>query len=466
MKMITTESLTHFDLKRHYKLLLILIKMRKNVLILLLLGFIATGLRVNAQEQPASLSLSVDEAVNYALENNKSISSARYDLLASQKGVWEALAAGLPSIDASASLNDNLIIMTRLVTMNGQTMAFKFGTQYELAYGVTASSVLFNAPWIVGVQTAKLASVLASQGLKQTEIDTKENVMTVYYLILSSKETLKVIDANLSNLNEILVSTKAMYSVGMAESTDVDQMQSTVSMLSNTKASMERSLEVSYNMLRFLLGVGRGTEINLTDNLDNIILKINVDALMAEDFNIEDNVSYQMVENQVKMSELSLKGAKASTLPTIAGSIYWQRSGMGDQLNPIGFYPFSAVGFQMQIPIFGSGLRYSKIQKAKINLDKALNTKDMVSDQLLMQEKQLRFNLMSAFEQYKMQKENVEIANRVLKSFQNKYNQGMASSLDLTQANNNYLTAQNNYLSALMNLLQTKVAFDKLMNNL
>ena len=64
----------------------------------------------------------------------------------------------------------------------------------------------------------------------------------------------------------------------------------------------------------------------------------------------------------------------------------------------------------------------------------------------------------------KSQKENVEIAARVLKSIQNKYNQGMASSLELTQANNNYLTAQSNYLNAIMNLLQTKVAFDKLMN--
>ena len=90
----------------------------------------------------------------------------------------------------------------------------------------------------------------------------------------------------------------------------------------------------------------------------------------------------------------------------------------------------------------------------------------MVSDQLLIQEKQLRYNLVSANEQYVSQKENIEIAGRVLESYENKYNQGMASSLDLTQANNSYLTAQNNYIQALMNLLQTKVAFDKLMNKL
>ena len=88
----------------------------------------------------------------------------------------------------------------------------------------------------------------------------------------------------------------------------------------------------------------------------------------------------------------------------------------------------------------------------------------MVSDQLLLQEKQLRFNLLNAYEQFKTQKDNVEIAGRVLASFQNKYNVGMASSLDLTQANDNYLAAQSNYLNSIINLLQTKVSFDKLMN--
>jgi len=166
------------------------------------------------------------------------------------------------------------------------------------------------------------------------------------------------------------------------------------------------------------------------------------------------------------MSELSLTGAKASVLPSLAASIYYNQMGMGDKLNDLRWFPNSVLGIQLSIPIFASGQRYARISKAKINLEKAINTEAMVTDQLLMQEKELRFNLQSAWEQYGLQKENIEIASRVLKSFENKYNQGMASSLDLTQANNNYLTAQNNYLSALMNLLQTRVAFNKLMNNL
>jgi outer membrane protein TolC len=438
--------------------------MKRRFTVFIIALFLAISPGVFAQETPASLSLTVDQAVEYALDKNKSVASAKYDLLASEKAKWEAIAAGLPTIDGSASISNNLAIMTRIIDFGGVPTPIKFGTQYDASYGASASALVFNAPWFVGIQSAKLAATLASQGLTLTRIETEESVTNVYYLILTLQETIKVIDQNLANLNEMLVSTEAMYSVGMAEATDVDQMRSNVSMLKNTRSSMERNMEVNYNMLRFLLGVERGTGIILTDNLDDIVAGVNVDALIAEEFSLESNINYQLTDSQLKMSELSLKGAKATTLPTLATSIYYNRNGMGDQLGELEYFPYSAVGLQLQVPIFGSGSRYTKIKKAQINYEKALNDRSMVSDQLLLQERQLKYNLLNAFEQFRTQKDNVEIAGRVLASFQNKYNQGMASSLELTQANDNYLTAESNYLNSIINLLQTKVSFDKLMN--
>ena len=73
-------------------------------------------------------------------------------------GLWEAISAGLLQVNSNASINDNLIIMTRIIDLNGVQTAFKFGTTYDLSYGVTASTAIFNAPYIVGIQTAKLAT--------------------------------------------------------------------------------------------------------------------------------------------------------------------------------------------------------------------------------------------------------------------------------------------------------------------
>ena len=155
--------------------------------------FLAVSPGVIAQEAPASLSLTVDQAVEYALDKNKSVASAKYDLLASEKAKWEAIAAGLPTIDGSASISNNLAIMTRIIDFGGVPTPIKFGTQYDASYGASASALIFNAPWFVGIQSAKLASTLASQGLMLTKIETEESVINAYYLILTLQETIKVI---------------------------------------------------------------------------------------------------------------------------------------------------------------------------------------------------------------------------------------------------------------------------------
>ena len=161
-----------------------------------------------------------------------------------------------------------------------------------------------------------------------------------------------------------------------------------------------------------------------------------------------------------------MKTQKASVLPTLAGFYNYGSNGMGDKVSELAWFKNSMTGVQLSVPIFASGQRYIRIKKAQINLERARTTKEMMTDQLLLQEKQLRYNLVNANLQYNSQKNNIDVATRVYTSMENKFKQGMASSLDLTQANSLYLQAENNYVSALMNLLQTKLALDKLLNNM
>jgi outer membrane protein len=166
------------------------------------------------------------------------------------------------------------------------------------------------------------------------------------------------------------------------------------------------------------------------------------------------------------MSALMLKTQKATILPSLAGFYNYGTNGMGDKIGDQRWFPNSMVGLQASFPIFASGQKYASIKKAKINLEKAQTTKDLVTDQLKLQEKQARYNLVNANLQYNSQKANVEVSKRVYTSTENKYKQGMASSLELTQANGLYLQAENNYVTALMSLFQAKLQLDKLLNNL
>lgn len=445
--------------------------MKRKIIFALILSLVFSAGTLNAQETGGELQLSLKQAQDYALLNNKAVLSAKMDVRASKAALWETISAALPQVSASGTFTDNLKLMTTLLPgeffgQPGTKIPVTFGSQFNSSASVEASMLIFNAPLYIGIETTKLAQKLSQQSLEKSELNTKESVSSAYFLILVSEKSLDLLNGNIANLNETLRSTRSMFSAGMAESTDVDQMVSNLNMVENSRSSLQRSIELNYNILRFQLGVPATTVIRLTETLESLTSQINIEALMTQEFDHTKNIDYKLIEGQELMSSLALKSQKASTLPTLAGFYNYGTNGMGDKVSDLRWFQNSMAGFSLSVPIMASGQRYAKIQRARIELEKASTTKAMVTEQLLLQEKQLRYNLMNANLQYQNQKENVEVSKRIYTSMENKYRQGMASSLELTQANSQYLQAENNYVSALMNLLQTKVALDKLLNNM
>ncbi len=435
-----------------------------------LLSFLSwTGVR--AQQDSEALKLSLTEAQDYALSHNKAVINARADVEVSKAALWETISAALPQVSMSATFADNLKLMTTLLPgeffgQPGTKIPVSFGSQFNTSASVDASLLLFNAPLYIGIETTRLAQKLSQQSLQKSELDTKESVSTAYFLILVTERSLQLLAENIENMNELMKSTRSMFAAGMAESTDVDQMVLNVTQVENSKTSLERTIELNYNLLRFQLGVPAGTVITLTETLESLTESINVEVLLSQEFDHKQNIDFMLVEGQEMISELTLKSQKASTLPTLAGFYNYGKNGMGDKINDQQWFDNSMIGLNLSVPIFAGGQRHSRIRQAQINLEKARTTKEMVAEQLLLQESQLRYNLVNANLQYMSQKDNLEVSKRVYESTENKFRQGMASSIDLTQASNQYLQAESNYLSALMDLLQTKVALDKLLNNI
>jgi outer membrane protein TolC len=424
-----------------------------------------------AQQETGALRFSLKEAQDYALSHNKMVVNARADVEVSKAALWETISAALPQVSISGNFADNLKLMTTLLPgeffgQPGVKIPVTFGSQFNTSASMDASLLLFNAPLYIGIETTRLAQKLAQQNLQKSEVDTKESVSASYFLILVTEKSLQLLDENMANMKELLKSTRSMFAAGMAESTDIDQMVLNVTQVENSRSSLERTIELNYNMLRFQLGVPAETPIKLSETLESLTESINVEALMSQEFDHKQNIDFMLVEGQEMISELTLKSQKVSTLPTLAGFYNYGKNGMGDKINDQQWFDNSMIGLNISVPIFAGGQRYSKIKQAQINLDKARTTKEMVAEQLLLQESQLRYNLVNANLQYLSQKDNLEVSQRVYESTENKFKQGMASSIELTQANNQFLQAETNYVTALMDLLQTKVALDKLLNNL
>lgn len=408
-----------------------------------------------ATSQPQTLSL--QDAVSFAVDHNKSLKASRLNIELQQKMITEAISAGIPQINANLGYQTNF---GQNVDM-GET-GFSIKMEDNLTLGASASWTVLNGEWIVGIQTAKIAKTLASQQVDADALDIKSTIYNSYYTILVCERLVQILQENLENMSRILEHTQNMYKAGTVEISDVDQIRITVGQLNNSLLSMERTLDVNYNLLRIQLGLKAGTPITLTDHLEDFLGEEGFANLALKDFDINNNLQYQLTLTQEELQKKAVSAKKWAYAPTLSAGYNYQYQIVSGGFMTI---PHTAT-VTLSVPIFSGLQRKSQLDQEKITLQQTQLNKSLLEDQLRLNEAQYKYDLQNATENYNLQKENVEVAKSVLGHYQAKFNVGNISSLDLTQANNNYLEAENNYTSACLDLLEAQTNLLKLYNEL
>ena len=408
-----------------------------------------------AVSQPQTLSL--QDAVGFAVEHNKSLKTSRLNIELQQKMITEAISAGIPQINANLNYQTNF---GQSVSMGETGLSIKMEDNFTL--GASASWTVLNGEWIVGIQTAKIAKTLASQQVDADALDIKSTIYNSYYTILVCERLVQILQENLDNMSQILEHTQNMYNAGSVEISDVDQIRITVGQLNNSLLSMERTLDVNYNLLRIQLGLKAGTPITLTDRLDDFLGEEGFANLALKDFDINNNLQYQLTLTQEELQKKAVSAKKWAYAPTLSAGYNYQYQIVSGGFMTI---PHTAT-VTLSVPIFSGLQRKSQLDQEKITLQQTQLNKSLLEDQLRLNEAQYKYDLQNATENYNLQKENVEVAKSVLGHYQAKFNVGNISSLDLTQANNNYLEAENNYTSACLDLLEAQTNLLKLYNEL
>ncbi|MDA3883370.1 MAG: TolC family protein [Bacteroidales bacterium] len=436
-----------------------------------------------------NISLNLKEAQQKALSNNITIKNAQLAVQAAQHNIKASVAQGLPqaegtidysyyfdyeidfsfssssestpNIDYTALDAGDMEIMKLLEDMGGSSEPIIM--EGSASGGIQVSQLLFSGQYWVGIQTAKLAKLLSEKQLEQKRIEIIESVTNVYYGILILEESIDVLESSIDNLHKTQRKTAAMVRAGLAEETDTLQIQLSLNALSNNISELHRSLDFNYTMLKFLLGISYDTDVKLTDKIDSFINEQEILNAIEKNFSVSNNIDYQLIETQVALSEKMVSLEKMSYAPTLAGFYTYNYK---FQTTGIDMTPNHIVGLSLQVPLFSSGQRYHSVQKAKIEAAQTRNAQQLMNDNLVMQMQQAQYNLKNAYENYLLQKENIELAETIYIKTQRKYEYGVVSSFELTQANNSYLEAQSNYLQAYIKLCQEKNALDKLTNSL
>lgn len=428
--------------------------MNKRVILIGFISLVVSGHIVKAQE---TLKLSVEEAEQYALEHNRTMKNASLDVKKAEATRWQTLSSMLPQASVGFSYQNycgyELSMMGMPIPMNPS------GT-----LNATVSLALTGAQ-VVGTMLSNLSIEMSDITKQQTEQSIIKSVRSVYLSVLVMEQTVSLLDSSLVNLQNLEQTTINAVKAGAAEQVDADQISIQVNSMKNNINSTRRSLEMLYNSLQLQLGADINTKIELTGSLNNILNSDNIKSLLLESFDINKNYDYQLLKKSEKLTKRQVTMSWMDFLPTI--SVYYQYSKLSYFGKEEGFNmtPPNMIGASINLPIYSSGSRIAKVKEAKLEYEKMQNTVKTTEDALYVQERQLRYNLVSALENYENQCDNIEVSQRVFNNILNKYKYGMSSSLDVTNASNNLITAQSNYVQSVMTLLNAQIELETLMNN-
>ncbi len=438
---------------------------------ILIVGLVFVSNFSFAQENSEALSFNLKEAQDYAVKNNYKNKKAILDIDIAKKKVWETTAIGLPQVNAEGKLQKYIDIPISLAPANsfnpnapeGELTELQFGVEYNNTVGISATQLIFDGSYIVGLQAAKTYKNLSISNQVKTEIELKEEVNQAYFTVLIAEENTAVLTKSLTAVETILKETQALYAEGLIDEQSVDQLTLTANELKTSVGIAAGQIDFARKLLKLQMGIDIANTITLTEDLDVFIGETNLVA-NEEEFNVSNHIDYSLVETNVRLMKLNVRKEKYSFMPSLNVFLSHQQQNMNNDFDAFSggrWYPTTIIGASLNLPILTSGSRLAKMSQAKIELDKSMITAKEVEQGLVYQSQLAKSNYQTNYETYLNQKENMALAKKIYDKTIKKYKEGVATSLELSQTQNQYLTSEGGYIRSLLELLKAKSEVQK-----
>lgn len=424
----------------------------------------------------AQQSFTLEDAIDFATKNNPSVKNATLEIESANQKVKETRAIGLPQVSASGQFQNFLdipVTVAPAIAFNpfaqpGELVELQFGTEYNTTGSVSANQLLFNGSYIVGLQTSKKFKKVSEYQKVKTLQDVKENVIKAYYGVLVADKTVSTLQEIATTSQKIYDQTKALFEQGLIEEDNVTQLSLNVLTSKNALNSAIRQLGDAKNMLKLQMGMKMTESISLTSDFDNVVTSL--DSTESEvTIDVSQNIDFLMLNQQKELNVLNVKYEKSQYLPTLSAFFTHQQQSLRndfDLFQDKPWYPTTIWGLNLSVPIFSSGSRMAKVSQAEIQLKQTENNLSQLEEGLFVQTQLAKTNYDNAYDTYTTSKEAVKISKKIYDNYQIKYKEGLITSLDLSQIQTQYLSAESQYIQAMYNLVSAKIELDKITNKL
>ncbi len=439
--------------------------------VMLLVGLSITA---SAQSKPTdTLRMSLRQAVDYAMTAQTNVKNAILDAEISRRQSQEYTGIALPQINGSFDFADYLKLPTSLIPAEffggepGTYQAIQFGTQYNGTASLNASQLVFDGRYFLGLKATKALAELSSKNVDRTTIETTESVMKAYLAALISKERLSQLEANVISLKKTLDNTKALYQNGFVEKVDVDRITVGYNNLLTDKDKVAKFSMLSLNLLKFQMGMDVNQPLLLSDSL----YEADFESILQNTAgaNINNRVEYQILQTSYSLAEMNMKRYKVGYLPSlyaVGGYSFQAQVNQFDLLPSSKWYNTAYVGFTFSLPIFDGLQKARQIQQGKLEMMKRENNINNFENVMQLEVNTSKSNLENAIAALNVQRSNQDLASEIVTISRKKFELGVGSSLEVTDAETSFKDAQASYLSALYDAWTARIELEKALGTL
>jgi outer membrane protein TolC len=425
-------------------------------------------------QQQATYSFDIEEAVTFAIDSNYKAINARRDIAMALKQKWEATAAGLPQINGNVNYNNNLKQPVTLIPSEitggpaGTFTPVTFGTKQNASAVATLDQLIFDGSYLVGLKAAKTFLKFSENLSEKTNLEIRKGVINAYGSVILSEELVSIFEKNKVNLEQNLFETKKIYENGLVEQESVEQLEITLLQIDTQLSNIRRSLTIAKQMFNVSLGLDVAQGVIFEDAFD-ALTKQNISLeLLEQSLNIENNVDYKIAINFTEQRDLEMQLEKSKFLPSLTAFANYGTAANSDTFSFFEgeqiWYQSSILGLSLNVPVFSSGMRRARTQRAKIALDKAKTELTEAIQNITLELNTAKSNYQFAIDKYQNAKQNMALAERIEDKNQIKFSEGLASSFDLRQAQTQLYTFQQEYFRSMLDVINAKSNLETVLN--
>ena len=440
--------------------------MRKALVFILFVFCLVSFTAVNAQQEEKYV-FDLQQAIEHAFQHNVTVQNAAIDEKIAKQKVNETIGIGLPQITSSFKVEDYFEQPTSLIPGEffgeeaGTFIPVQFGTKYNATASLSASQLLFDGTYLVGLQASRAYQDLSRKELARTKKEIAEAVAKAYYNVLVMKERMKLIDVNVVRLAKLKSDTKAMYDNGFVELIDVNRVTVTYNNVEAEKKKLERFFDLSVQLLKFQMGMPLSADLTLVDELKTIEFE---SSLTAPKVDYTNRIEYSQLQSLQKVTELDLKRYRMAYLPSIAAFASLNAQAQRNEFDIFNtdkkWYPIGVIGANVSFPIFLGMQRHYRVQQAKLNLEKVENQFTQLEHVIDLEYETAKTTMLNSIEALEVQKKNMELADEVFRITKIKYDQGIGTNIEIINAESSLKEAQTNYYNALYDALIAKIELE------